>query len=181
MLLAGAQGRPSSTQDRCWLPGRDAGRGAGQGAVRNGCPTHHAGGRVRNRRAAAGLSRGAGLCRQGERPLAISISKVHASYVLWFRPEVVQTVKWGGDPQKRSQEEAGSIRLHPRAFLRDLEGDGARALAALGARARSRRSRNCATPSSASCCAGPRSWRRSAEELRAQQQGTRGLLLFGLA
>ena len=32
--------------------------------------------------------------------LAISISKVHASYVLWFRPEVVQTVRWGGDPNK---------------------------------------------------------------------------------
>jgi light-regulated signal transduction histidine kinase (bacteriophytochrome) len=32
--------------------------------------------------------------------LAISISKVHASYVLWFRPEVVQTVRWGGDPTK---------------------------------------------------------------------------------
>jgi chemotaxis family two-component system sensor kinase Cph1 len=34
--------------------------------------------------------------------------------VLWFRPEVVQTVKWGGNPQKPVQEEAGSLRLHPR-------------------------------------------------------------------
>ena len=45
--------------------------------------------------------------------LAISISKAHASYVLWFRPEVVQTVKWGGDPQKAVQEEAGSIGFIP--------------------------------------------------------------------
>src|SRR3712207_123762 len=46
--------------------------------------------------------------------LAISISKAHSSYVLWFRPEVVQTVKWGGNPQKPVQEEAGTLRLHPR-------------------------------------------------------------------
>jgi light-regulated signal transduction histidine kinase (bacteriophytochrome) len=46
--------------------------------------------------------------------LSISISKMHASYVLWFRPEVVQTVKWGGDPSKPVQEIAGVQRLHPR-------------------------------------------------------------------
>ncbi|CAO3382036.1 ATP-binding protein [Azospirillum argentinense] len=32
--------------------------------------------------------------------LAIAVSKLHASYVLWFRPEVVRTVRWGGDPRK---------------------------------------------------------------------------------
>ena len=49
--------------------------------------------------------------------LAISISKVHASYVLWFRPEVVQTVKWGGDPAKpMTVGPAGGapMRLNPR-------------------------------------------------------------------
>jgi light-regulated signal transduction histidine kinase (bacteriophytochrome) len=47
--------------------------------------------------------------------LAISLSKMHASYVLWFRPEVVQTVRWGGDPQKPMERtEAGPARLHPR-------------------------------------------------------------------
>jgi light-regulated signal transduction histidine kinase (bacteriophytochrome) len=46
--------------------------------------------------------------------LSISISKVRASYVIWFRPEVVQTVKWGGDPSKPVREEAGVPRLHPR-------------------------------------------------------------------
>ncbi|MDY1547647.1 ATP-binding protein [Luteibacter sahnii] len=32
--------------------------------------------------------------------LAISISQLHDSYLLWFRPEVVRTVRWGGDPRK---------------------------------------------------------------------------------
>lgn len=32
--------------------------------------------------------------------LAISISQIHDSFVLWFRPEVVRTVRWGGDPRK---------------------------------------------------------------------------------
>ncbi len=46
--------------------------------------------------------------------LAIPISK--RNYVLWFRPEVIQTVNWGGDPNKAfeiSQSE-GNIRLCPR-------------------------------------------------------------------
>jgi len=32
--------------------------------------------------------------------LAIAISRLHPSYVMWFRPEVLRTVKWGGDPHK---------------------------------------------------------------------------------
>jgi light-regulated signal transduction histidine kinase (bacteriophytochrome) len=47
--------------------------------------------------------------------LAISISKMHASYILWFRPEVVQTVKWGGNPEKPVSQEPGSeARISPR-------------------------------------------------------------------
>jgi light-regulated signal transduction histidine kinase (bacteriophytochrome) len=42
--------------------------------------------------------------------LAIPVSQLHASYVLWFRPEVVRTVEWGGEPQKPI--EGG--RIHPR-------------------------------------------------------------------
>ncbi len=37
--------------------------------------------------------------------LAVSISRVSSSYVIWFRPEIVQTVKWGGDPHKREDED----------------------------------------------------------------------------
>jgi len=43
--------------------------------------------------------------------LAISISQLHHSYLLWFRPEVVRTVTWGGDPRKRLDDEQVSPRL----------------------------------------------------------------------
>ncbi|WP_134500317.1 ATP-binding protein [Microvirga pakistanensis] len=46
--------------------------------------------------------------------LSISISKMRSSYILWFRPELVQTVSWGGNPEKPVREEAGTLRLHPR-------------------------------------------------------------------
>jgi chemotaxis family two-component system sensor kinase Cph1 len=48
--------------------------------------------------------------------LAISVSKKYASYILWFRPEVVRTVKWGGNPVKPAMpdSEGGPDRLHPR-------------------------------------------------------------------
>ncbi|AHE57196.1 ATP-binding protein [Sphingomonas sanxanigenens] len=45
--------------------------------------------------------------------LAVSISQLHDSYVLWFRPEVIRTIKWGGDPRKTAQPSTGD-RLHPR-------------------------------------------------------------------
>ena len=44
--------------------------------------------------------------------LGIRISKLHDSYLLWFRPEVVQTVRWGGDPTKPVF--GNDERLHPR-------------------------------------------------------------------
>jgi len=46
--------------------------------------------------------------------LAIPISK--RSYVLWFRPEVIQTVNWGGDPNHAYElrENDGDKRLCPR-------------------------------------------------------------------
>lgn len=46
--------------------------------------------------------------------LAVSISQLHPSYALWFRPEVVRTVKWGGDPHKPVIPEPANLRLHPR-------------------------------------------------------------------
>ncbi|MBM0107434.1 GAF domain-containing protein [Steroidobacter sp. S1-65] len=44
--------------------------------------------------------------------LAISISQLHPSYILWFRPEVQRTVLWAGDPSAARQEE--NERLTPR-------------------------------------------------------------------
>lgn len=47
--------------------------------------------------------------------LAISISPSQKIYVLWFRPEVIQTVNWAGNPNKPIEIETnGNIRLSPR-------------------------------------------------------------------
>jgi len=44
--------------------------------------------------------------------LAISISEIHRNFIIWFRPEVIQTVKWAGNPNKSFDNTTG--RLHPR-------------------------------------------------------------------
>ncbi|MDJ0651137.1 MAG: ATP-binding protein [Xenococcaceae cyanobacterium MO_188.B19] len=46
--------------------------------------------------------------------LAIPISQ--RNYLLWFRPEVIQTVNWGGDPNKayETNNSQGTLRLSPR-------------------------------------------------------------------
>jgi light-regulated signal transduction histidine kinase (bacteriophytochrome) len=54
--------------------------------------------------------------------LAASISQLYRSYVIWFRPEVIQTVRWGGDPRKPVERDPtssipdapGAVRLSPR-------------------------------------------------------------------
>ncbi|HEX8324692.1 MAG TPA: ATP-binding protein [Tepidisphaeraceae bacterium] len=46
--------------------------------------------------------------------IAASISRLNKGYILWFRPEVVQTVKWGGDPRKPTEPMQEGLRLHPR-------------------------------------------------------------------
>jgi light-regulated signal transduction histidine kinase (bacteriophytochrome) len=43
--------------------------------------------------------------------LAVSMSKLERSYVLWFRPELVKTIVWGGDPAKAVSTEE---RISPR-------------------------------------------------------------------
>ena len=45
--------------------------------------------------------------------LAIPVSQLHSSFVLWFRPEMIRTVTWAGAPEKRVDATDG--RLHPRA------------------------------------------------------------------
>ena len=46
--------------------------------------------------------------------LALAISQARKNYVLWFRPEVTQTVRWSGDPQQNSDPKIGEMRLSPR-------------------------------------------------------------------
>ena len=46
--------------------------------------------------------------------LAVRIPKGPANYVMWFKPEVVQTVRWAGDPHKAVASATTSTKLHPR-------------------------------------------------------------------
>ena len=47
--------------------------------------------------------------------LALLISRVQKTLVIWFRPEVIQTVNWGGDPHKSKQiTEDGAVIMSPR-------------------------------------------------------------------
>ena len=47
--------------------------------------------------------------------LALLISRVQKTFIIWFRPEVVQTVSWGGNPYKPAEVlEDGSLRMSPR-------------------------------------------------------------------
>lgn len=53
---------------------------------------------------------------------AIAISKLHRSYVLWFRSEFATIVTWAGDPRKSTSSEPGDSYLHPRkSFERWIE------------------------------------------------------------
>ena len=47
--------------------------------------------------------------------LALMISRVQKTLVLWFRPEVIQTVNWGGNPNKPVEiSEDGTFTMSPR-------------------------------------------------------------------
>ncbi len=47
--------------------------------------------------------------------LALEISSIHRNFILWFRPEVIQTVNWGGNPHKPVEVSAnGELRMSPR-------------------------------------------------------------------
>jgi chemotaxis family two-component system sensor kinase Cph1 len=48
--------------------------------------------------------------------LSITLSSQWQNYVVWFRPELIQTVNWAGNPQQPTIEvdDAGKVRLCPR-------------------------------------------------------------------
>ncbi|GAB4548907.1 MAG: ATP-binding protein [Pleurocapsa sp.] len=47
--------------------------------------------------------------------LALLISRVQKTFIIWFRPEVIQTVNWGGNPRKPVEtKENGEIKMSPR-------------------------------------------------------------------
>lgn len=46
--------------------------------------------------------------------MAMSISRTHRHYVIWFRPEVVQTVEWAGNPAHKASQQGPAAPLTPR-------------------------------------------------------------------
>jgi light-regulated signal transduction histidine kinase (bacteriophytochrome) len=47
--------------------------------------------------------------------MAMEISKFQRQYILWFRPEILQTVTWAGNPEKQKQiAEDGTVMISPR-------------------------------------------------------------------
>ena len=47
--------------------------------------------------------------------LIVQLSQVDANYLLWFKPERIQEVHWGGNPDKAVvRSENGGYRLSPR-------------------------------------------------------------------
>ncbi|NHH83501.1 ATP-binding protein [Burkholderia gladioli] len=41
--------------------------------------------------------------------LAVSISRLFRNYIVWFRPEMVKTIKWAGDPREKLAPQADSL------------------------------------------------------------------------
>lgn len=63
----------------------------------------------------------ASVYRDGERlraeasgVLSVQLSQVHRLQILWFRPEVIETVHWAGEPTKEQENVAGILELNPR-------------------------------------------------------------------
>ena len=46
--------------------------------------------------------------------LALLISRVQHALIIWFRPEVIQTVDWGGNPNKPVEIKDGMVNISPR-------------------------------------------------------------------
>ncbi|MBZ2208350.1 ATP-binding protein [Massilia soli] len=62
---------------------------------------------------AAGYPGGADITRNASGILALPISRIHKHYLIWFRPEVIHTIDWAGNPH--AKEGAGPLdQLTPR-------------------------------------------------------------------
>jgi chemotaxis family two-component system sensor kinase Cph1 len=55
-----------------------------------------------------------GLAPHGSGLLAFPLSRARSEYVLWFRPEWVRTVRWGGDPSEAAAVDPRDQRVSPR-------------------------------------------------------------------
>jgi len=113
MQLAGAAGAAIVSGEHCWRLGETPGEGEVR-ALFGWLSGHHEEDVFATDALSEHFPDAAAYAAKASGLLSISISKVRASYVMWFRPEVVQTVKWGGDPTKPVEEVEGVERLHPR-------------------------------------------------------------------
>lgn len=57
---------------------------------------------------------GADMVRNASGLLALPISRIHQHYLLWFRPEVVQTIEWAGNPRGKQASPSDPTQLTPR-------------------------------------------------------------------
>lgn len=57
---------------------------------------------------------GEGLHARASGVLSVSLSQVHRLQIFWFRPEVIETVHWAGEPTKEQESVAGISELSPR-------------------------------------------------------------------
>ncbi len=56
----------------------------------------------------------AAMARNASGLLAMSISRIHKHYLLWFRPEVVHTIEWAGNPHEKQAAPGQPAQLSPR-------------------------------------------------------------------
>ena len=50
--------------------------------------------------------------------LAVTANKEFTDYVLWFRPEIIQSIRWAGNPEKTVEFFDGAARISPRKSFR---------------------------------------------------------------
>ena len=62
----------------------------------------------------AQLPKALGFADKASGILAISVSRSPRDYLIWFRPELVQTVFWAGNPDKSVEDSSSGLRLSPR-------------------------------------------------------------------
>ena len=86
--------------------------------------------------------------------LALSLSKSPRDYVLWFRPEVVRTVTWAGNPNKPVGVGPGGEFLTPRRSFAAWAGIRSGCMPSRGAPPRSKPHTGCGSPCWRWCCGG---------------------------
>lgn len=113
LALTGAEGAAIVTETDCLSVGQTPDeasiRRIAAWLAAEGYPTQISAGVFVTDNLAAVWPEGARLVARASGVLAVSISELHPSFVMWFRPEVVQTLDWAGEPEHKSADAAGRI------------------------------------------------------------------------